>query len=52
MQAPDRVGVRPLFLIEHGGRMHFASEVKAVSATHGTMPRSVDPVGTDEVFTF
>ena len=48
----DRVGVRPLFLCEHGGRLWFASEVKALFAAEPGIPRALDPRGLAEVFTF
>jgi asparagine synthase (glutamine-hydrolysing) len=48
----DRVGVRPLFTLEHEGRLFFASEVKALFAGAPTFPRALDPVGLDETFTF
>jgi asparagine synthase (glutamine-hydrolysing) len=50
--ARDRVGVRPLHLARHGGRLWFASEVKAIFAGAPDMPRELDPVGLDETFTF
>lgn len=48
----DRVGVRPLFFMEYGGRVYFASEVKAIFAADANLPREIDPVGIDETFTF
>jgi len=48
----DRVGVRPLHLCEHGGRLHFASEIKALFAADPGIPRALDPAGLAEVFTF
>ena len=48
----DRVGVRPLFLCEHDGRLWFASEVKALFAAEPSIPRALDPHGLAEVFTF
>ncbi len=50
--ARDRLGVRPLYLCEHGGRLWFASEVKALFAGDPTIPRALDPVGLAETFTF
>ena len=50
--ARDRVGVRPFYLCEHGGRLYFASEVKAIFAANGDIPRELDPRGIDETFTF
>jgi len=50
--ARDRLGVRPLHLSEHGGRLWFASEVKALFAAAADLPRELDPVGLAETFTF
>jgi asparagine synthase (glutamine-hydrolysing) len=50
--ARDRLGVRPLYLCEHGGRLWFASEVKALFAGAPDFPRALDPVGLAETFTF
>ena len=50
--ARDRLGVRPLFLATHGGRLWFASEVKAIFAGDPSIPRRLDPVGLAETFTF
>ncbi len=50
--ARDRVGVRPLYLCERGGRLLFASEVKAIFAGDPSLPRALDPVGLAETFTF
>ena len=50
--ARDRLGVRPLYLCEHGGRLWFASEVKAIFAGDRSIPRRLDPVGLAETFTF
>lgn len=50
--ARDRLGVRPLYLREHGGRLWFASEVKALFAGDPSMPRAFDPAGFAETFTF
>jgi asparagine synthase (glutamine-hydrolysing) len=47
----DRVGVRPLYLHEGGGRVRFASEVKSLFAD-GDVPRRIDPRGMNETFTF
>ena len=48
----DRVGVRPLYTCEHGGRLYFASEVKAIFASEPSISRELDPQGLAEVFTF
>ncbi len=48
----DRVGVRPLFLCEHEGRLWFGSEVKAIFAATDAIPRALDPRGLADVFTF
>ena len=50
--ARDRLGVRPLYLCEHAGRLWFASEIKALFAAEPTIARAIDPVGLAEVFTF
>lgn len=50
--ARDRLGVRPIYLCEHGGRLWFASEVKALFAGDPDIPRELDPVGLAETFTF
>ena len=41
--ARDPFGVRPLYICEHGGRMYFASEVKAIFAADASIPREFDP---------
>lgn len=48
----DRLGIRPLYYGEHGGRVLFASEVKAIFAADPSIPRALDPTGLDETFTF
>ncbi len=50
--ARDRLGVRPLYLCEHDGRLWFASEVKAIFAGDPSIPRELDPAGLAETFTF
>ncbi|MGZ8475994.1 MAG: asparagine synthase (glutamine-hydrolyzing), partial [Candidatus Limnocylindria bacterium] len=50
--ARDRLGVRPLYMCEHAGRLWFASEVKAIFAGDPSIPRRLDPVGLAETFTF
>jgi len=50
--ARDRLGVRPLYLCEHRGRLWFASEVKAIFAGDPSIPREFDPAGLSETFTF
>jgi asparagine synthase (glutamine-hydrolysing) len=50
--ARDRFGVRPLYICEHAGRLHFASEVKAIFAADRTIPRAFDPGGLDQTLTF
>ncbi len=50
--ARDRLGVRPLYLAEHEGRVWFASEVKAIFAGAPGFHRELDPVGLAETFTF
>jgi len=50
--ARDRLGVRPLHLCEHAGRLYFGSEVKVIFAADPTIPRAFDPIGLDQTFTF
>jgi asparagine synthase (glutamine-hydrolysing) len=50
--ARDRLGVRPLHVCEHAGRVYFASEVKAIFAADPEIPRELDPAGLVETFTF
>jgi asparagine synthase (glutamine-hydrolysing) len=50
--ARDRLGVRPIYLCEHGGRLWFASEVKSIFSGDPTIPRELDPVGLAETLTF
>ena len=50
--ARDRLGVRPLYMCVHDGRLLFASEVKAIFVGDPTVPRALDPVGIDQTFTF
>jgi asparagine synthase (glutamine-hydrolysing) len=50
--ARDRLGVRPIYLCEHAGRLWFASEVKAIFAGDRSIPRRLDPLGLAETFTF
>jgi asparagine synthase (glutamine-hydrolysing) len=50
--ARDRLGVRPIYLCEHGGSLWFASEVKSLFAGDPSIPRALDPVGLAETFTF
>jgi len=50
--ARDRLGVRPLYLAPHRGRLWFASEVKALFAGAPDLPRALDPEGLAETFTF
>ena len=48
----DRLGVRPLYLCRHEGKLYFASEAKAIFAAESDIPRRFDPVGLDQTFTF
>jgi asparagine synthase (glutamine-hydrolysing) len=50
--ARDPVGICPLYVCEQGGRVLFASEVKAIFAADASVPRALDPAGLDETFTF
>jgi asparagine synthase (glutamine-hydrolysing) len=48
--ARDRLGVRPLHVCAHGGRLRFASEVKAIFASDPAIPRALDPEGLRQTF--
>jgi asparagine synthase (glutamine-hydrolysing) len=50
--ARDPLGIAPMYLCEHGGRLWFASEVKAIFAGNPALSRALDPVGLSETFTF
>jgi asparagine synthase (glutamine-hydrolysing) len=49
--ARDRVGIRPLFHTWHGGRLAFASEVKALFALPG-VPRAFDAAALASTFSY
>ena len=49
--ARDRIGVRPLYVHAGGGRLRFASEVKAIFADPA-VTRAIDPRGIDQTFTY
>ncbi|MCC6174884.1 MAG: asparagine synthase (glutamine-hydrolyzing) [Chloroflexi bacterium] len=48
--ARDRVGVRPLYYTQTGGRLIFSSEIKAL-LTQPDVPRQLDLVALSQVFT-
>lgn len=50
--ARDRLGVRPLHLCEHEGRLLFASTAAALFAGDLAIPRRLDPRGLQQAFTF
>jgi asparagine synthase (glutamine-hydrolysing) len=47
----DRLGIRPLFYTQAGGRLLFGSEVKCLLADPA-VERRLDPRGLDQLFTF
>lgn len=49
--ARDRAGIRPLYYAWAGGRLLFASEIKALFALR-ELPRRLDPLGLAEAFTY
>ena len=49
--ARDPMGVRPLYVTHHEGRLYFASEVKAMLFAGAGIPARIDPVGLDQIFT-
>lgn len=50
--ARDPVGVRPLYLAVHAGRLWFASEAKALLVSDPGLRRAFDPQGLSQTFTF
>lgn len=49
--ARDRLGVRPLFYTLAGGKLIFASEIKAL-CVHPEVCAAIDPHGLNQIFTF
>ena len=49
--ARDRLGILPLHYTTHEGRFVFASEIKALFALP-EIPREMDPIAMDQIFTF
>ncbi len=49
--ARDRVGILPLHYAFHGDRLFFSSEIKSLFQ-NSEIPREIDPVALDEIFTF
>jgi len=49
--ARDRLGVRPLFYTQKGGKLVFGSEIKAVLAA-GCVRAEIEPAVLEQVFTF
>ncbi|MFL5827523.1 MAG: asparagine synthase (glutamine-hydrolyzing) [Thermoleophilaceae bacterium] len=49
--ARDKFGVKPLYYSEHGGRLSFASEIKAL-VVDPSLPRDLDLEAVDEFLTF
>lgn len=47
----DRLGVRPLYYTVAADRLFFASEIKSLF-TQPEVPRRLDPIGLDQVFTY
>ncbi len=47
----DRVGIRPLFYVEHQGTLYFASEIKALARAL-PHPLEIDSRGLDQILTF
>jgi asparagine synthase (glutamine-hydrolysing) len=48
----DPYGILPLYVVESGGKVWFASEVKAIFAGAPELPRRLDAAGLAQVFTF
>ena len=51
MLARDHLGVKPLFYVQHGSTLLFASEIKALLA-HPQVEATVDAEGLAEIFSF
>jgi asparagine synthase (glutamine-hydrolysing) len=49
--ARDRVGIKPLYYADHGGRLYFGSEVKSLLAA-GDFQTAVDPGALDHYLSF
>jgi asparagine synthase (glutamine-hydrolysing) len=49
--ARDRLGIRPLHYTIHKNTFLFSSEIKSIFAYDG-VPREIDPVALDQIFTF
>ncbi len=49
--ARDRLGIKPLFYMAHGGRFYFASEIKAILAAEG-VPREIDDTALAAYFSY
>jgi asparagine synthase (glutamine-hydrolysing) len=49
--ARDRLGKKPLYYTIAGGRLVFASEIKAI-LEHPDVPRDIDPIAVDAFLTF
>jgi asparagine synthase (glutamine-hydrolysing) len=50
--ARDRLGIRPFYYCDHGGRFYFASEIKALFAADPAIPRALNQAVVQDVFTF
>ena len=46
----DRVGIKPMYYTEQGGRLVFASEIKSILAAPD-IPREIDPIAVDAYLT-
>ncbi|MBU4297831.1 MAG: asparagine synthase (glutamine-hydrolyzing) [Desulfobulbaceae bacterium] len=49
--ARDRMGIRPLFYVQHEGLFYFASEIKSLFAANSSLPREMNLEVLREVFT-
>jgi asparagine synthase (glutamine-hydrolysing) len=49
--ARDRVGILPLHYTVHEGQLSFSSEIKGLFQ-NSEIPRAIDPIALDEIFTF